>query len=96
MILKPQDNVATALEDIEAGEEVEARLGKGTRLLQSRERIPFGFKMALADIPRGGQVTKYGEAIGRASTDIPSGTLVHIHNIEGQRGRGDLERRERR
>ena len=28
--------------------------------------------------------------IGRASIDIQSGELVHVHNIEGTRGRGDL------
>ncbi len=52
--------------------------------------IPFGFKMAVTGIARGAQVIKYGESIGIASRDISPGQLVHIHNIEGARGRGDL------
>jgi altronate dehydratase small subunit len=35
-------------------------------------------------------VLKYGESIGVASSDIQMGQLVHVHNLEGARGRGDL------
>ena len=34
---------------------------------------------------------KYAHVIGKASKDISVGELVHVHNIEGNRGRGDLE-----
>jgi altronate dehydratase small subunit len=37
-------------------------------------------------------VRKYGEMIGKASAAIAKGALVHIHNLEGTRARGDLER----
>jgi len=90
LILDPKDNVATALENIEEGNEVEARLGKNTQALKAVEKIPFGFKVALINIPKGGIVMKYGEAIGKASRPIEKGQLVHVHNIEGTRGRGDL------
>jgi altronate dehydratase small subunit len=50
----------------------------------------FGFKLALTDISKGSKVIKYGETIGLASQDIKQGQLVHIHNIEGARARGDL------
>ena len=90
LIISPADNVATALEDILAGDLVEARLGKNVETLEARENISFGFKIALSDIPKGGNVLKYGEAIGRASAPINKGSLIHIHNVEGARGRGDL------
>lgn len=47
-------------------------------------------KAALGNIPAGTNIVKYAHVIGRASIDIQSGELVHIHNIEGTRGRGDL------
>jgi altronate dehydratase small subunit len=34
-------------------------------------------------------VIKYGETIGLATSDISPGEHVHVHNVEGQRGRGD-------
>jgi len=90
LALSGKDNVATALEEVEAGAEVGVRLGGDITTLRAAERIPFGFKVALADIARGSHVIKYGESIGIASTDIRGGELVHVHNLEGGRGRGDL------
>jgi altronate dehydratase small subunit len=37
-------------------------------------------------------VRKYGEDIGLATVKINPGDHVHTHNIESQRGRGDLHR----
>ena len=90
LILADADNVATAIDDLESGAEIPVRLGKEVRMVKALERIPFGFKIAIADIPRGGEVIKYGESIGKASSDIKNGSLVHVHNLEGARGRGDL------
>lgn len=90
LIIASNDNVASALENIVAGEKVEARLGKKVVSLLAREEVPFGFKIALKEIPKGGDVVKYGEVIGKASAAIAEGSLVHIHNVEGARGRGDL------
>ena len=84
------DNVATLLEDLTSGDEVQVRLGKETRTVQATEDIPFGFKIALIDLGKGARIVKYGEPIGIASQDIRQGEMVHIHNLEGARGRGDL------
>jgi len=89
-MLAEADNVATAIDDIDSGAEVPVRLGKEARTVKALERIPFGFKMAVTDIAQDAQVVKYGEPIGKASSDIKKGELVHIHNVEGTRGRGDL------
>ena len=93
LIMQPNDNVATALEEIQAGDDVAATLGKESRAIHAAEAIPFGFKVALQDIPQGELIRKYGEVIGRASAAIARGTMVHVHNLEGTRARGDLERR---
>ena len=88
--LTDRDNVATMVEAVERGGSVAVQLGRQTTAVKAREEIPFGFKVAAADIRRGTHVIKYGESIGLASADIATGDLVHIHNLEGARGRGDL------
>lgn len=92
LILHPKDNVASVMEEISSGDNVVVQGGNETLSLRAVDRIPFGFKVATADIRQGGPVLKYGEIIGTASKDIPKGALVHIHNIEGARGRGDLQK----
>ncbi len=86
-LLHPDDNVATALSPLEPGTIVEAPDG---RRVEVRSAIPFGHKLALVPIARGAPVVKYGEVIGLASADIAPGEHVHVHNVESQRGRGDL------
>ncbi len=88
--LANKDNVATSLEDIESGAVVLVRQGKGSEEITALEAIPFGFKMAVTDVTRDAPVIKYGEPIGIASQDIKKGQMVHVHNIAGARGRGDL------
>ena len=40
-----------------------------------------GHKQALADIPAGASVIKYGFPIGHATADITAGEHVHTHNL---------------
>jgi altronate dehydratase small subunit len=93
VILHVTDTVANVVETVEPGDTVDARIGSTVTSIQAVEGIPFGFKISLADVPRGGDVRKYGEVIGRASQPIRVGQLVHVHNLEGARGRGDLQAR---
>ena len=58
--------------------------------VEARQEIPYGHKIALADIPAGSTVLKYGLSIGNATQEIRRGDHVHIHNVESNRGRGDL------
>ena len=92
LMLSAKDNIATCLEEIEEGSEVQVQLGKEGRNIKALETIPFLFKIAVVDIAKGAHVLKYGESIGIASAEIKKGELVHIHNLEGARGRGDLEK----
>ncbi len=90
LMLSEKDNVATLLEDVAPGTEVLVRLGSDTSTVKARQSIAFGFKIAVSDITRGADIIKYGEPIGIASGDIQRGDMVHVHNLEGGRGRGDL------
>ena len=44
--------------------------------------IPAGHKYALKDISKGETVVKYGQIIGRATTNIKRGEWVHTHNVK--------------
>ena len=51
-------------------------------LLCERDGIHAGHKIALFPIRQGEAVIKYGQTIGRASTDIQKGEWVHSHNLK--------------
>ena len=85
IVISAADNVATALEAIDAGQRIEA----GGATVTASDPIPRGHKIALRDIRAGDTVVKYGSPIGTASSDIAAGAHVHTHNVASARGRGD-------
>ena len=89
--IKEQDNVATALREIQPEENILVGVGEKSKQIQIKEKIPYGHKFAIRDILKGENIIKYGEIIGRATNNIDSGIHAHIQNIESLRGRGDLE-----
>jgi altronate dehydratase small subunit len=89
IVMDGKDHVATCLRSVEAGETIHYRRGEEIFSLAVLEAVPFGHKIAIADIDARTEVRKYGEVIGRATTAIALGKHVHVHNIEGIRGRGD-------
>ena len=78
MRFEPEDNVAVALEALEAGDPVYL---DGKIAATARESVPQGHKLALSAIPAGGEVRKYGHVIGTASREILPGEHVHVHNV---------------
>jgi altronate dehydratase len=86
IIISDRDNVATALEALEAGRE----LAIDGRVVTVREPIPSGHKIALCPIAAGEAIVKYGSPIGLATAAIEAGRHVHVHNVDSARGRGDL------
>jgi len=85
ILCHPKDNVATASSPLNVGTFL--RLAE-QKTIVAREQIPFGHKIALQKIRKGGPVIKYGERIGKAIRKINPGEWVHIHNVVGERGRG--------
>lgn len=73
-----EDTVAVALKPLEKGKVIEIDGKK----LELKEEIPQGHKFALCTIGAGEQVIKYGNSIGIAKEEIPSGAWVHIHNVK--------------
>ena len=81
LLMDPSDNVVTCVDEVAAGQPVVYRKGDTVLTLTAREDIPYCHKIALADIPGGGEVIKYGESLGRTSAAIPTGHWVAHHNL---------------
>jgi altronate hydrolase len=75
--LHATDNVAIARVPVSEG----AELKVNGQMLTVRDTIPAGHKLALAFIPHGEVVRRYGQVIGRTSRDIEPGRHVHTHNL---------------
>jgi altronate dehydratase small subunit len=91
VVLSPKDNVATALANLKAGDTLKLAVGGQTQDVKLTADIPFGHKLSLSRIDPNLPVIKYGEVIGFSSALIEPGDHVHVHNVVGARGRGDLE-----
>lgn len=75
--LRETDNVAVVKRPVAPGQE----LTNGTLRVTPATKIPFGHKMALAEIAEGAAVLKYGQIIGFAKSRISAGEHVHSHNL---------------
>ena len=78
------------VESLQRGDHVRTNGRITDRQLAARDDIAYGHKIALEAISAGDTVRKYGLSIGRATKDIQVGEHVHTHNVESERGRGDL------
>jgi altronate hydrolase len=85
--LHAADNIAVARVPVAAGAELKVE-GQG---LTVRDPIPAGHKVALARIPRGEVVRRYGQVIGRARETIEPGRHVHTHNLAFEEQHFDYE-----
>ena len=86
-----EDNVATSINNLQCEDIVE--ISDATNNISTvivKDNIPFGHKFSLKNILKNESIIKYGEIIGKATQNIKIGQHVHIHNVEGNRGRGDL------
>ena len=87
LCLTKEDNVATVLRAVLAGEKLGVRRGGDVTTIAARSDIPICHKIALEAIAPGQPVTKYGEVIGIATDAIAPGRHVHIHNMRSNRAR---------
>lgn len=70
-----KDNVAIAVQDIAADTPVLPGL-------TAREPIPQAHKIALTDIPKGGEIIRYGVVLGYAKDAIPMGSWINEHMLD--------------
>ena len=79
ILLHPTDNVAVALRDLQAGQQITLLDGHPLTL---RCAIAFGHKLAVRAIDEGEKVLKYGLPIGSATRPIAPGEHVHVQNLK--------------
>ena len=77
LTLNERDNIGVARMPVAVGQKFQMR----GELIEAREVINVGHKIAWRPILRGDEVFKYGESIGRATRDIMAGEWVHTHNL---------------
>ncbi|MEA3010693.1 MAG: altronate hydrolase [Sphingomonadales bacterium] len=75
--LDPDDDVAVALTALAKG----ARAEVAGRVVELRDEIAEGHKVALSDMRAGETVRKYGWPIGILTADVVAGGHVHSHNL---------------
>ena len=75
--LRPEDNIAVAARNLLQDQELQVN----GHTIKLGSRVGLGHKLALRDIKKGEAVYKYGQIIGFASTEIPAGSHVHVHNV---------------
>ena len=73
--IKDSDNVAVTVHDLPAGVTLESGI-------ITREAIPQAHKIALRDIPAGGEIIRYGVVLGYAKQDIPAGSWINEHMLD--------------
>ena len=72
--LNERDNVAVVTADTAAGVEIMPGI-------VTRDPIPQAHKFALVDIPKDGEVIRYGVVLGYALDDIPCGSWINEHML---------------
>jgi altronate dehydratase small subunit len=81
IVINEKDNVATALEPIDAGASISVEIHGRVEEITLLSDIPMGHKFALKDLDKGEAVIKYGEPIGQSFRKITRGEHVHVHNV---------------
>ncbi|MCQ2509764.1 MAG: galactarate dehydratase [Lachnospiraceae bacterium] len=72
--IKEQDNVCVAVTDLKAGTEIMDGV-------VCRQDIPQAHKIALCDIPKGGEIIRYGVVLGYAKDLIQTGDWINEHML---------------
>ena len=85
LLLNPDDNVAVALSTLDVG--TDTPLG-----VRTTKRVPKGHKFSVKRIGAGDAIVKFGQIIGFAKEDIPTGEWVHEHNAGIGEQHGAFER----
>ena len=88
LVHDPKDNVGVVVvEGLEAGTDMLCVVTHDDSdfLLQARQAVPIGHKVALRDLAPGDTVIKYGQDIGRIVAPVRQGEHVHVHNLKTKR-----------
>jgi altronate hydrolase len=75
--IHPTDNVLVALQNLPSGSIVQ----HAGRTINLPELVAAKHKFAVTDLQTGDPIVLYGLLVGKASAAIPSGGLIHTHNV---------------
>ncbi len=92
LIIHRDDNVANLIGAGRRGQAVRCTVEgeSAAETIELLDDLPSNHKLARRDVAADEPILKYGLSIGKASRPIRRGEHVHAHNIESNRGRGDL------
>lgn len=80
------DDVAVAVSDVKPGRARARYLDSGRQAeVDVREPIPLGHKVVLVDLAAESEVREYGVRVAVTRTEIPRGSLAHVHNLRSAR-----------
>lgn len=82
LIMDETDNVATLVNDVAKGDEVQYKLGEELQSLVAEEDVPYCHKIALKDLKAGDEVIKYGESLGKLTEDVKKGYWISDRNLK--------------
>jgi hypothetical protein len=85
--LTADDNVATVLRAVAAGEAIRIRQAGAVTILTAREAIAMCHKICVAPIGPGQPVRKYRHSIGDATASVAAGRHAHVHNLRSARAK---------
>jgi len=87
LVHKRGDHVGVTVVDISAGEIVQGLFMDDDSAIEveARDAVPFGHKIAIAQLDPESDVLEYGTPIGRTTGPFQPGTYVHTHNLRSAR-----------
>ena len=80
-----KDNVGVVvIETTKKGQDCSAWIMENDKsaIIQSKNEIPLGHKIAMVDLNEGDTIIKYGHDIGKVVKSIKKGEHVHVHNVK--------------
>jgi len=86
IVLNQKDNVGTSIKPLKENSKIMLKIENKLCNFLLKDDIKLCHKFSLILIKKGDKITKYGEVIGVATSDIKKGKHVHIHNIKSIRG----------
>jgi (2R)-sulfolactate sulfo-lyase subunit alpha len=84
----PKDNVAVVVvEGLKAGTKAFGVVTEdnSTFMVEVKDDVPIGHKVALIDLAAGDTVIKYAQDVGRITAAAAKGRHVHTHNMKTKR-----------
>lgn len=79
--ISEKDSVAVALEELEENSNASYKTGENIVNVNILQHVPIYHKFSIKDINEGDLIYKYGQVIGRASSNIKKGQHVHSQNL---------------